>query len=35
MTTLATFDEFPEAMFHLQDDEMKYATGRHYETQAV
>ena len=26
---VGTFDEFPEAMFHLQDDEMKYATGRH------
>lgn len=26
---VGTFDAFPSAMFHLQDDEMKYATGRH------
>lgn len=26
---VGTFDEFPIAQFHLQDDEMAYATGRH------
>lgn len=26
---VGTFEDFPNAMFHLQDDEMKYATGRH------
>jgi glyoxylase-like metal-dependent hydrolase (beta-lactamase superfamily II) len=26
---VGTFDEFPEARFHLQDAEMHYATGRH------
>ncbi len=26
---VGTFDAFPQAMFHLQDDEMQYATGRH------
>ncbi|MBU3652827.1 MAG: N-acyl homoserine lactonase family protein [Limnohabitans sp.] len=26
---VGTFDEFPQARFHLQDAEMQYATGRH------
>jgi glyoxylase-like metal-dependent hydrolase (beta-lactamase superfamily II) len=26
---VGTFDAFPEAQFHLQDDEMAFATGRH------
>lgn len=26
---VGTFDDFPHARFHLQDDEMSYATGRH------
>ena len=26
---VGTFDAFPKAQFHLQDDEMAYATGRH------
>ena len=26
---IGTFDAFPRAQFHLQDDEMAYATGRH------
>ena len=26
---VGTFDSFPAARFHLQDDEMQYATGRH------
>lgn len=26
---VGTFDHFPVAQFHLQDDEMSYATGRH------
>ena len=26
---IGTFQDFPRARFHLQDDEMSYATGRH------
>ncbi|CAN5122322.1 N-acyl homoserine lactonase family protein [soil metagenome] len=32
---IGTFDEYPLARFHLQDDEMAFATGRHMQAQPI